>query len=215
MWSAVLQTGRLLPGACQHASMPGRVLVVEDDDRIRTLLRVALEDEGYAVAEAESGEAGVEAMRSVPADLLIVDLMLGGMDGFTCIRQVRRFSDAPIVVVSARADTHDIVAGLEAGADDYVTKPFQVKEVTARLRALRRRVDRGAQPPSTDVVLDADAPDAPLVLSAVRGSLRGGGGAGPPDADRVQAAQRAGRGPRPGAEPPGAAGAGVGARLLR
>ena len=72
-------------------------------------------------------------------DLMVVDLMLGSMDGFAVIREVRRGHDLPIIVVSARADTHDIVAALEAGADDYVTKPFEVKEITARLRALRRR----------------------------------------------------------------------------
>ena len=96
-------------------------------------------------------------MRARPADFMIVDLMLGEMDGFSCIREVRRFSDVPIVVVSARSDTHDVVAGLEAGADDYVTKPFHVKEITARLRALRRRLrpqrdDLPGQAPA--VVLD-------------------------------------------------------------
>ncbi len=102
-----------------------------------------------------------------------MDLMLGGMDGFTCIRQVRRFSDAPIIVVSARVDTHDIVAGLEAGADDYVTKPFQVKELTARLRALRRRTERREQPEPEQIVLDPN-PQAPLVLSPGQGLLRRG-----------------------------------------
>ncbi len=111
-----------------HDELVVRVVVVEDDDRIRTLLRIALEDEGYLVAEAGTGEAGLEAMRTTPADLMIVDLMLGGgMDGFSCVRQVRRFTDVPVIIVSARADTHDVVAGLEAGADDYVTKPFRSK----------------------------------------------------------------------------------------
>ena len=77
-------------------------------------------------------------------DLMVVDLMLGSIDGFAVIREVRREHDLPIIVVSARADTHDIVAALEAGADDYVTKPFEVKEITARLRALRRRAGSGA-----------------------------------------------------------------------
>ncbi len=150
--------------------MAARILVVEDDDRIRTVLRMVLEDEGYLVAEASSGESGVESMRSAPADLVVVDLMLGGMDGFTCIREIRRFSDAPIIVVSARADTHDVVAGLEAGADDYVTKPFQAKEVTARLRALRRRTQRQEPAGPDDVLLDVDA-EAPLVLSPAKALL--------------------------------------------
>ncbi len=152
--------------------MPGRVLVIEDDDAIRALLRMALEDEGYAVAEASSGEAGVERMRVAPADLMIVDLMLGGMDGYSVIRAVRRFSDIPVIIISARTDTYDVVAGLEAGADDYVTKPFEVKEVTARLRALRRRVER-ADPRPADIVLDNDQV-APLVLSPSQGLLRRG-----------------------------------------
>ena len=158
--------------------MGERILVVEDDDRIRAMLRLALEDEGYEVDEASSGEAGVEAMRTLPADFLIVDVMLGGMDGYEVIRQVRRSSGVPIVVVSARSDTHDVVAGLEAGADDYVTKPFQIKEITARLRALRRRVRRGAETPdgpaSDDVVLDS-SPEGELVLSPASGTVRRGG----------------------------------------
>ena len=155
--------------------MADKVLIVEDDDRIRSMLRLALEDEGYLVDEAPSGEAGVEAMRASPADLLIVDLMLGGIDGFTCIREIRRSSDAPIIVVSARSDTHDIVAGLEAGADDYVTKPFQIKEITARLRALRRRSSRPAADtePSDRVVLHR-AEGADLVLSPSGGTLHRG-----------------------------------------
>jgi DNA-binding response OmpR family regulator len=93
------------------------------------------------------------------------------MDGFSCIREVRKMSDLPIIVVSARSDTHDIVAGLEAGADDYVTKPFQIKEVTARLRALRRRAQPVAQAAEPDRVLDAD-PDHRVVLSRSRGTVR-------------------------------------------
>jgi DNA-binding response OmpR family regulator len=101
--------------------------------------------------------------------MMIVDLMLGEMDGFTCIRDIRKISDIPIIIISARADTHDIVAGLEAGADDYVTKPFQIKEVTARLRALRRRARTPGDPEiPPDIVLDTARR---LVLSPSRGSL--------------------------------------------
>jgi len=150
--------------------MPMQVLVVEDDDRIRAVLRLALEDEGYQVAEAADTPSALEQVRSDMPDLVMVDLTLGEIDGYTCIREVRRMSDIPIVIVSARSDTHDIVAGLEAGADDYVTKPFQVKEITARLRALRRRLRTTAEAAEPDVILDSD-PARRLVLSTARGAV--------------------------------------------
>ncbi len=153
-----------------------RLLVVEDDDPIRTALRWALEDEGYDVAEAASGEEALAAVGVTPPDLMVVDLMLGSMDGFTVIREVRREHDLPIIVVSARADTDDIVAALEAGADDYVTKPFQVKEITARLRALRRRATSGTpatHPVPEEVVLDSTLPA--LVLREAAGTVHRGG----------------------------------------
>ena len=119
--------------------MGTRILTVEDDERIRTSVKMALEDEGWEVVEAESGEQAVEAFSSQPTDVVLIDLMLPGIDGFELCRTIRRTSDVPIVMVTARTDTHDVVAGLEAGADDYVTKPFQPKELSARIRALLRR----------------------------------------------------------------------------
>ena len=123
--------------------MAHRVLLVEDDERIRTSMRLSLEDEGYEVEEAATGEEALElqtrALVSNPFDLLVVDIMLAGMDGFECCRELRKTSAVPIIMVTARTDTHDVVAGLEAGADDYVTKPFEPKELAARIRALLRR----------------------------------------------------------------------------
>jgi DNA-binding response OmpR family regulator len=123
--------------------MAHRVLLVEDDERIRTSMRLSLEDEGYEVEEAGTGEEALElqtrALVSNPFDLLVVDIMLPGMDGFECCRELRKTSAVPIIMVTARTDTHDVVAGLEAGADDYVTKPFEPKELAARIRALLRR----------------------------------------------------------------------------
>lgn len=116
-----------------------RLLLLEDDHGIRLALRLVLEDEGYEVMEFERAEKALEHARREDITVMLVDLMLGGMDGTTFIHRVREQSDVPIVVISARSDTYDIVAALEAGADDYVTKPFEVREVTARLRALRRR----------------------------------------------------------------------------
>src|SRR3954470_2641171 len=119
--------------------MPPTVLVVEDDARIRVALGMALEEEGHHVVEAGSAEEALELFRRVPADVVLVDVVLRGMSGLALARELRKTSDAPIVMVTARTDTHDVVAGLEAGADDYVTKPFVAKELAARIRALLRR----------------------------------------------------------------------------
>ncbi|MEO0494921.1 MAG: response regulator transcription factor [Actinomycetota bacterium] len=119
--------------------MGTRILTVEDDERIRTSVRLALEDEGWTVEEAESGEDALNAFTREAADVVLIDIMLPGIDGFDVCRAIRRASDVPIVMVTARADTHDVVAGLEAGADDYLTKPFAPKELSARIRALLRR----------------------------------------------------------------------------
>jgi DNA-binding response OmpR family regulator len=116
-----------------------RILVVEDDARIRSSMRLALEDEGYTVEDVLSGEAAISAFTDEPFELVLIDLMLPGIDGFETCRSVRRVSTVPIIMVTARSDTHDVVAGLEAGADDYVTKPFVAKELAARIRALLRR----------------------------------------------------------------------------
>jgi DNA-binding response OmpR family regulator len=121
------------------------ILLVEDDERIRASMRLALEDEGYEITEAGSGEEALEKFRSPerPFDLLIIDIMLPRMDGFECTRLLRRQSSVPIIVVTARTDTHDVVAGLEAGADDYVTKPFAPQVLSARIRANLRRARTG------------------------------------------------------------------------
>jgi DNA-binding response OmpR family regulator len=117
-----------------------KVLVVEDDERIRTAVRLALENEGWEVVEARSGEESLQIFEGADADIVLIDIMLPGMDGFEVCRSIRRISDVPVVMVTARDDTHDVVAGLEAGADDYLTKPFAPKELSARIRALLRRV---------------------------------------------------------------------------
>jgi DNA-binding response OmpR family regulator len=116
-----------------------RILTVEDDERIRTAVKLALEDEGWTVEEADTGEDALTSFQQHPSDVVLIDIMLPGIDGFEVCRSIRRLSDVPIIMVTARADTHDVVAGLEAGADDYLTKPFAPKELSARIRALLRR----------------------------------------------------------------------------
>jgi DNA-binding response OmpR family regulator len=123
----------------QAGGVGTRILAVEDDERIRTAVKLALEDEGWTVVEAANGEDALTAFQQQPADVVLIDIMLPGIDGFEVCRSIRRTSDVPIVMVTARDDTHDVVAGLEAGADDYLTKPFAPKELSARIRALLRR----------------------------------------------------------------------------
>ena len=138
-----------------------RLLMLEDDAGLRASLRMMLEDEGYDVIEAADAEQALSVVTQQPVDLMLVDLMLGGMDGFSFIRRVRPHTEAPIVVVSARDGVEDIVAALESGADDYVTKPFVVDEIKARLRALLRRPALGdpAERERGEVcLLDADGP---------------------------------------------------------
>ena len=122
-----------------------RILYVEDDHRIRGSVKLALEDEGWQVDESETGEDAIISFGRSPTDVVLIDIMLPGIDGFEVCRTIRRRSDVPIIMVTARADTHDVVAGLEAGADDYMTKPLQPKELSARIRAMLRRA-RPAQP---------------------------------------------------------------------
>jgi DNA-binding response OmpR family regulator len=117
------------------------LLLVDDEPRIRRVLRLALEDEGYQVAEAANGYDALAVLRREPPDVVLLDLMLPDRDGFAVCREIRRSSDVPVIMVTARTDSHDVVAGLEAGADDYVTKPLVAKELSARIRALLRRVE--------------------------------------------------------------------------
>jgi DNA-binding response OmpR family regulator len=115
------------------------LLFIEDDSAIRTALRLALEDEGYTVREANDGADGLAKFAEITPDLVLLDLRLPDISGFEVCRQLRQHSIVPIIMVTAQTDTHDLVAGLEAGADDYVTKPVVAKELAARIRAALRR----------------------------------------------------------------------------
>ncbi len=116
------------------------LLFIEDDDAIRLALKLALEDEGYEVREAPDGKAGLAAFAEREPDLVLLDLRLPDLSGFDVCRSLRANSIVPIIIVTAQTDTYDLVAGLEAGADDYVTKPVVPKELAARIRAALRRV---------------------------------------------------------------------------
>lgn len=115
------------------------LLVVEDDPSLREVIRLGLEDEGYRVTTAENGPAALLAFASARPDLVLLDVMLPGLDGFTVCRELRKVSLVPIIMLTARTSTSDVVEGLEAGADDYVTKPFEFPELLARVRSALRR----------------------------------------------------------------------------
>ena len=120
--------------------MAERILLVEDDRRVRRATALALTDEGYDVLEAPDGETALRTLAESRPDLIVLDVMLPGRDGFEVCREIRRSSDLPIIFVTAKTDTVDVVVGLESGGDDYLTKPFAAKELIARIRALLRRM---------------------------------------------------------------------------
>ncbi len=128
------------------------VMIVEDEPEIRLVLRTYLEDEGYRVTEAETGEQALSLSLDETPDVALVDLRLPGIHGLDVVRTMRATSQVPIIVVTAQADSHDVVAGLEAGADDYVTKPFIPKELGARIRAQLRRIAVQDGEPQQDVI---------------------------------------------------------------
>ena len=118
------------------------VLVVEDDKNIADLLQMYLEKEGYAVTTAGDGEQGLSKFRAIGPDLVLLDLMMPVMDGWTLCKEIRKESAVPVIMLTAKGETDDKVAGLKSGADDYITKPFEMKEVLARIEAVLRRADR-------------------------------------------------------------------------
>lgn len=125
--------------------MARTILVVEDETLVRETLAEALESEGFRVRSAGDGAEALEAFRAEPPDLVLLDLMLPGLSGIEVCRIMRAESGVPIVMLTARDSELDKVVGLELGADDYVTKPFSLRELTARIRALLRRVDRAGR----------------------------------------------------------------------
>ncbi len=125
-----------------------RILLVEDDPSIREVTAIGLGAAGFEVVTAADGVEGLERFRAGPFDLVLLDIMLPRLDGYEVCRQIRKVSTIPIVMLTARADTMDVVVGLEAGADDYVRKPFDLPELIARLRAALRRAGSGVDEPA-------------------------------------------------------------------
>ena len=120
-----------------------KILIVDDDQNICELLRLYLEKEGYAVKSVNDGVSAVNAFKQENPDLTILDIMLPKLDGWQVCREIRKFSDKPIIMLTAKGETFDKVLGLELGADDYMTKPFDTKEMVARIKAVLRRTSAG------------------------------------------------------------------------
>jgi two-component system response regulator MtrA len=132
--------------------MDARILLVEDDPSIREVTAIGLRGAGFDVETAVDGAAGLERWRQLQPDLVLLDVMLPRLDGLEVCREIRRESTVPIVMVTARGDTIDVVVGLEAGADDYVRKPFEMPELVARIRAALRRKRSGGEAGTTATI---------------------------------------------------------------
>lgn len=138
------------------SSMTSRILVVDDDAALAEMISIVLNAEGFEVRECYDGSQAIEEFQKFAPDLVLLDVMLPGRDGFEICQAIRRMSNIPIVMLTARSDTADVVAGLEAGADDYVPKPFKPRELVARVKARLRRTDEDEEEQLTlgDLIVD-------------------------------------------------------------
>jgi DNA-binding response OmpR family regulator len=138
--------------------MPQTILVVDDEAKLRQMIRVYLEQENYRVVEAGNGRDALFVARDTKPDLIILDLMMPEMNGYDFMRAYSKEAETPVIMLTARVEDQDKILGLELGADDYVTKPFNVRELTARVRAVLRRGQRASNEPdllrAADIVLD-------------------------------------------------------------
>ena len=152
--------------------MSKKILIVEDDGNIRELLRLYLEREGYEITEAANGEEGVELWRKINPDMILLDVMMPIMNGWQVCKIIRKESKVPIIIMTAKGETFDKVNGLEMGADDYIVKPLEMREVIARVRAIFRRLapeDSGkisfdkltVDKQAYDLIVDGKRVDAP------------------------------------------------------
>ena len=131
--------------------MKTRIMVVDDDPNIRELVRLYLEKEGFEIVTAERGDEAVKLFRASPPNLMLLDVLLPGMEGWQVCREVRKISNIPIIMLTAKDETFDKVLGLELGADDYIVKPFDMKELVARIKAVIRRF-QAADTPEKELV---------------------------------------------------------------
>ena len=118
-----------------------KVLIVDDEEQIRNILRMYLVKEGYEVSEAEDGEKGLKLFYEKPFDLVILDVMLPKKDGWSILREIKKYTETPVIMLTARDDSEDEVFGFEMGADDYITKPFNNKVLLARIKALLKKTN--------------------------------------------------------------------------
>lgn len=134
--------------------MEKKILLIEDDAQIARFIELELEHEGYQIKKYDNGYDGINAVKAEKYDLLLLDIMLPGIDGMEVCRQLREFSDIPIIMLTAKSEIEDKVEGLDIGADDYLTKPFEIEELLARIRAHLRRKDGNVE--SDNILKTAD-----------------------------------------------------------
>lgn len=132
--------------------MEKRVFVIDDDENIRQLISLYLLKEGYKIFEFENGELGLAAFKKEEPDLILLDVMMPGLDGYDTLKEIRKKSSVPVIMITAKNETFDKVLGLELGADDYMVKPFEPKELSARIKAVIRRTNIQTQEKDEEVV---------------------------------------------------------------
>jgi len=146
--------------------MPARILIADDEDRIRQLVRMYLTKEGFTVDEAEEGQAALEQLAATPYDLVILDLMLPEVDGWTICQEIRKQGATPVIMLSARNEEYDRILGFQLGADDYVGKPFSPRELVYRVKSLLRRAQ-----PQQPTAAEAPAAETEEAASLSEGNL--------------------------------------------